>query len=129
MDADLVRRFVAAFNSRDADAAAELTAPGAVLVPLRAAVDGATYRGPDGMRAFFAASDLQWEGLHMEIDWEERRGGHALLVGRLTARARDSLAPADNAIGLVLSFRHDKLIAARSFPDPKEAEEAFRRTA
>ncbi|MBA2504938.1 MAG: nuclear transport factor 2 family protein [Thermoleophilaceae bacterium] len=129
MGPDLARQFVAAFNSRDADAAAAMTAPDAVLVPLRASVDATTYRGPNGMREFFAASDVQWEGLHMEVDSEEREGDQVLLIGRLTARSRDVLAPADNALGLLLDFADGMLVGARSFPDPQEAEEAFRRNA
>jgi ketosteroid isomerase-like protein len=123
----LIKRFMGAFNARDAELAASLTADHAEIVPLRAAVEGHAYRGGDGVREWFKDSDEQWEGLHMHVDRVERSGDRALVVGHLRARSKDSGALADNKLAILVRIEGGLVAGARSYPDPEEAEAEFRR--
>lgn len=68
-DAEVVRELFAAFARRDADAAARWIAPDADFwaqgTGERVGRDG-PYRGPDGLREYFADVERTWEELEIE---------------------------------------------------------------
>ena len=54
-------RAVAAFNRRDGEAFGAVFVEDAEIVPVRAAVDGTVYRGPDAAAQYCAAVAGSWE--------------------------------------------------------------------
>jgi ketosteroid isomerase-like protein len=63
----LVRRGIDAFNRRDAETWAALGTPEAEIIPMRAAVEGTSYRGPEGAARFFAETDEIWGEISVEL--------------------------------------------------------------
>ena len=49
---ELARRMIAWFNARDAEAAQAHSTDDVEIVPLRAAMEGTVYRGPEAFAAF-----------------------------------------------------------------------------
>jgi hypothetical protein len=58
-----LRAAVEAFNERDGSKFDRLLAPDAEIVPVRAAIEGTTYRGTDAASQYVAAVDESWESL------------------------------------------------------------------
>lgn len=70
---EALRAAVAAFNRRDGEAFGAVFAEDAEIVPVRAAVDGTVYRGPDAGAQNCAAVEEIWENLR----WESRSSAQA----------------------------------------------------
>src|SRR3954453_20107348 len=70
---EALRAAVAAFNRRDGEAFGAVFAEDAEIVPVRAAVDGTVYRGPDAGAQNCAAVEEIWEHLR----WESRSSAQA----------------------------------------------------
>src|SRR6188474_1726146 len=88
-----------AFNRRDADAFGALFADDAEIVPVRAALEGIVYRGPDAAAQYCAAVDDTWENLAWEIE-DMRDGGHwVLALGRIRGEGRGSGVAIDARAG------------------------------
>ena len=116
-----VRRLMAGFNDRDFDAmAAELSAD-AELYPLRAQLEGKSYRGPAGVREMFADFDEDWEELRIEIDEMRDVEDRVAVRCRLRSRGRTSGVDLEVPIGFVWRFRDGKAVYARSYSEPADA--------
>jgi len=118
---EIVRRAADAFNRRDAEAFGALLAPDVEIVPLRAALEGTVYRGPDAAAEFFTDSDESWENLRVELE-ETRDGGDWLLgFGRLWGRGRGSGADVEIPLAWVVRFRDGEITSFRTYTDAGEA--------
>ena len=73
---EAVRQARAAFNSGDPNLIAALLARDAEIVPMRAAFEGTSYRGPDAAQQFFADLNETWQ----EIKWRNLRLGTLAIV-------------------------------------------------
>lgn len=100
-------RAVDAFNQRDPDAFVALCAKEVEIVPLRAAMDGTVYRGPDAVIRFFAESDEAWERLKLEGIEVRELGERVLGLGTIRGRGRASGAAVDIRGGWVLDSATD----------------------
>ena len=120
---ELVHRVIEAFNRRDVEAAAALV-PNARIVPLRAALEGVAYTGPNAFREFWADATDAWSQLSIEVervtDLEER----VLVIGRLRATARGSGAGVETPVGWVVTFHSDSVTEFRTYPSREAALEA-----
>jgi ketosteroid isomerase-like protein len=105
-----MRAVVEAFNRRDIEALKALLVADAEIVPVRAAMEGTVYRGPEAAEQWFAAVDESWEELHVEVE-EMRDGGDRVLgLGRIHGQGRGSGAPIDVEAASVAYFGDDGLI-------------------
>jgi uncharacterized protein len=121
---ECMRAVIEAFNRRDVEALKALLVTDAEIVPIRAAMEGTVYRGPDAAEQWFAAIDESWEELRVEIE-EARDGGDLVLgLGRIRGRGRESGAPIDVEAASVAYFRGGLITVLHNYTNRAEALEA-----
>jgi ketosteroid isomerase-like protein len=119
-----MRAAVEAVNRRDVEALTALLAKDAEIVPIRAALEGTVFRGPDATAQWYAALDESWEGMEGELESVRDLGDRVLALGRFRGRGRGSGAALDVEAGSVAHF-HDGLITRlQNFSSRAEALEA-----
>src|SRR3989442_16004691 len=84
-----------AFNRRDGEAFGALLAGDAEIVPVRVALEGTVYRGPDAGSKYCAAVEESWENLRWEVEGIRDGGTWILALGRFRGRGRGSGAAID----------------------------------
>jgi ketosteroid isomerase-like protein len=118
---EVVRAAMEAFNRRDGEGFGALLARDAEIVPVRAALEGTVYRGPDAAAQYCAAVDESWETLRWEVE-EFRDGvGWVLALGRIRGRGRDSGAEIDARAGWVALFRAGLVTNFHMYADRADA--------
>ncbi len=65
---DIMRVALEAFNDRDGAGFDALLDPNAEIVPVRAALEGVTFRGADAASQYCAAVEASWEELRWEVE-------------------------------------------------------------
>ena len=110
-----------AFNDHDAEGMASDLSDDAELYPLRAQLEGKSYRGPAGVREMFADFDEDWEELRIEIDEIRDADDQVAARCRLRSRGRTSRIDLEVPIGFVWRFRDGKAVYARSYSEPDDA--------
>ena len=121
---EIMRAVIDAFSRRDVEALTALLATDVEIVPIRAALEGTVYSGPDAVAEWYGAVDESWEELTAKID-EMRDGGDSVLgFGRLQGRGRESGAPIDIEAASVAHFRNGLITRLRIFTNRSEALEA-----
>ncbi|MEA2391418.1 MAG: hypothetical protein QOK31_1527 [Solirubrobacteraceae bacterium] len=123
-NAELLRLGVEALNRRDTEAFKALLAADAEIVPLRGAVDGTVYRGPDAADRFFAGLNESWERLDLEIDEAHEGEDWILAFGPFRARGAGSGVDVELHMGMVLRSRDGAVTLCRVYTDRAEALEA-----
>ena len=119
-----VRTAMEAFNRRDAEAFGALFAEDAEIVPVRVAVDGTVYRGPDAASQYCAAVDESWEQLRWDVE-EIRDGGEwVLALGHIRGRGRGSGAVIDARAGWLARFHEGRITNFRTYSDREQALDA-----
>ncbi|HET9852321.1 MAG TPA: nuclear transport factor 2 family protein [Candidatus Limnocylindrales bacterium] len=116
-------RAVDAFNRRDAEAFAALLTPDVEVVPMRAAVEGTSYRGRDGVAKFFAETDEIWDAISVEMDNDPTQVDDEIIFtsGRLRGRGHDSGADVEMELAWVLRFRDGLISSFRTYTDAARA--------
>jgi ketosteroid isomerase-like protein len=117
-------RAIAAFNDRDRDALRALFAPAAEITPVRAAVDGTVFRGPEAASDYCAAIEHSWEGLRWALEDVRHGDDWVLALGRIHGRGRDSGASIDAKGGWLMRFEEERIIEFRTYSDRALALEA-----
>jgi ketosteroid isomerase-like protein len=121
---DLARRAIEAFNAREVEAFADLTAPGFEWFPSMSPIEGEVLRGREGVLKYFAALDSAWE-LFQILPVELREQGDSLVVlGRLMGRGRGSGASTDAPLGMAFDIRDGLIARIRGYLDTDEALDA-----
>jgi ketosteroid isomerase-like protein len=120
---DLTRRFVAAYNARDADAMEQLCSDSFEFESTFVAIEGRTYRGRDTMRGYFADLAEGWEVFQLEDVEYLDAGNRVLAVFNARARGRSSGAEVKPALSTLFSFTDGEIQRLETFED---REEAFR---
>lgn len=117
---------VETINSRDFEAVAELPwHPGLEFHSVVGGSEGDVYHGLQGLRQWAATVDETWEGFHLELlDFHEVDDDRAVVVLRLTGRARSSGAPLDARVGQVWTWRNGRLWRNVAYSDVRQALEA-----
>lgn len=112
------------FNNGDRDGLDALTAPNVEIVPMRAALEGTVYSGPNAVADFWEAMDETWEETIIDGEEFHQRGEQVLLTGRLRGRVKGSEVEVDSPMAWVMTFEHEKVSSLRTYPDVAEARRA-----
>jgi ketosteroid isomerase-like protein len=94
------------------------------LVPMRAALEGTSYRGPDAVSRMFADFDESCESLHYDVDEIQDAGEAVLVTARLRARGRATGVDVDAVLATLMRFRGRQVSSFRTYTDPDEARRA-----
>ena len=121
---ELARRMIAWFNARDAEAAQAHSTDDVEIVPLRAAMEGTVYRGPEAFAAFGMDSEEAWEEIRFDPEALRDGGERVVAIGHLSARARGTGAEVSARVAMLFEFSGGQLSKARSYSDVAEALEA-----
>jgi ketosteroid isomerase-like protein len=121
---EIVRQQVEAFNRRDFEACQALSTPDVELVTLRAALEGAAYRGPDAFARALGDFDGSWEDLRYEVQEIRPAGDRVVAIGHLRGRGRASGVTVDAPLAALFGLRAGKIAIMRAYTDVTEALEA-----
>jgi ketosteroid isomerase-like protein len=122
-NAEIGRAVVDAFNRRDVKALEALLAQDAEIVPIRAAVEGTVYRGPNVAGRWFSEVDASWEDLTVTVDEVRATADGGLLLGRVRGRGRGSGATIDVEAAAVARLRNGLITHLRIYTDRAKALE------
>jgi ketosteroid isomerase-like protein len=121
-----VRKAVEAMNARDIETALKVMHPDVEWRTLDAFPDAGTYRGPEGVLAFFQTWLDTFRGFQLHLE-----GCAAVDEDRVLARLRVSGIGAESGARVespqffqLIEFRDGLVIRARMFPTESEALEA-----
>jgi ketosteroid isomerase-like protein len=118
---EIATQAIDAFNGKDVDAFAALTTPDFEWSPSMVAIEGETYRGPDGIERYFASIDNAWEKFRISRDGFRDLGDLVVMLGRLEGRGKGSGVPVDSSLGMVFDFRGGTISRIRGYLDHAEA--------
>jgi ketosteroid isomerase-like protein len=121
---EVARRFFEAWNRGDADALAHLADPdGEFLLP-RNLIDGASYRGPQGLMR--ARDDLaeSWDRVTIEIDELRDAGDRVVVLARNVNVGKRGGPRINQESAFVLTIRAGKVIYEQPYQSHAEALEA-----
>jgi ketosteroid isomerase-like protein len=121
---DRLQMAIEAFNQREGTKFDRLLASDAEIVPVRAAIEGTTYRGDDAGSQYCAAVDDTWESLIWEVDEIREVGEVAVALGHIRGKGRETGASIDTGSGWVAHFDDGLIIRFRTYTDRGEALEA-----
>ena len=111
-------------RGRDAEAAQAHSTDDVEIVPLRAAMEGTVYRGPEAFAAFVVDSEEAWEEIRFDPEALRDGGERVVAIGHLSARARGTGAEVSARVAMLFEFSGGQLSKARSYSDVAEALEA-----
>ena len=120
-NAEVVDRFIAAFEAGDLAAALECMDPDVELLPIRAQLDGSSYRGHDGYTRLLDDFAADWDDLRLVKERTYEEGDRILTTGRLQATGKTSGIALDVPLALLYELRDGKVVRLQSFSDPEEA--------
>jgi ketosteroid isomerase-like protein len=118
---EVVERLIKAFEEGDLEAAVSELDPDAELLPIRAQLEGTSYRGHDGYRQLVADFEEDWEGLRLLPERIRESGDQVLVSGRMVATGKASGVELDIPLALLYELRNGKVVRLESFSDPDEA--------
>jgi ketosteroid isomerase-like protein len=121
---EIMRSAIEAFNRRDGPRFGALLADDAEIVPVRAALEGTVYRGPDAAEQYCAAVEESWENLGWEVEEVRDGGDWVVALGRIRGEGRGSGAAIDARAGWVARFQDGLITTFRTYPDRADALEA-----
>jgi len=120
----MMRSAMEAFNRRDGQAFGALLADDVEIVPVRAALEGTVYRGPDAAEQYCAAVEESWENLGWEVEEVRDGGDWVVALGRIRGEGRGSGAAIDARAGWVARFQDGLITTFHTYPDRADALEA-----
>jgi ketosteroid isomerase-like protein len=121
---EVVRRAFEAWNAGELDGVGQLLTPETEFIPLRSQLEGAPYRGPEGVRQYARDAAEEWEFLRISPDEFHDLGERVLMLGHFDARARVSGMDVRFPVGWVARLRGGKITHLRTYSDQQEAREA-----
>jgi ketosteroid isomerase-like protein len=119
-----MRAAIEAFNRRDGKAFGALLSADAEIVPVRAALEGTIFSGPDAAVQYCAAVDESWEHLRWEVEEIRDGGTWVLALGHIRGGGRESGAGIDARAGWVAHFRDGFITSFQTHADRWKALEA-----
>src|SRR5262249_48495351 len=120
---DIVRTALAAFNNRDGAAFDALLDRHAEIVPVRAALEGITFRGPDAASQYCAAIEESGEEVRWEVEDVRDLGDRVIALGHIQGRGRDSGAEIDATGAWVADLRDGLITRFHTYSDRAKALE------
>ncbi len=121
---DRLQTAIDPFNKRDGTTFDRLLAAGAEIVPVRAALEGATDRREGAGSQYCAAVDEAWESLTWEVDEIRGVGELAVAVAHIRGKGRETGATIDTSGGWVAQFRDGLITRFRTYTNREDALEA-----
>ena len=119
---ELAEWMIAAFNRRDIDAFVRPTTADFEWFPaLGMAVEGESFRGREGVEAYFEALHATWEEVRLVTEQVHDLGESVVWLGRIEGRGRGSGVVVQAPMSAVLAIRDGQLWRARSYLDHDEA--------
>jgi len=119
---EIVERGIDAFNRRDVEALAEVTALDFEWFPaLPGAVEGDGYQGLQGIETYLGEILNTWEALQVLADEYRDLGERVLVLGRFEGRGRGSGVPVDAPQGIIYDLRGGRISRVRAYLDQDEA--------
>jgi ketosteroid isomerase-like protein len=118
---EVMRAAMEAFNRRDRDGFGAHLAEDVVIVPVRSAVEGTVYQGPDAAAQYCAAVEDSWHNLEWDIEQIHDGGDWVLAIGRIRGEGRDSGATIDARGGWVARFHGSLITNFHTYADRGEA--------
>jgi ketosteroid isomerase-like protein len=115
---------VDAWNRGDREAWLGLWDEDAEFYPLRAQLEGQSYRGREGLDRFLSEMAEEWEDVRFEIDETRDAGEQVVGIGRFRARGRASGVDLNVPLGVLTRVRRKRIIYTRFFSEPSDALEA-----
>ncbi len=121
---ETMQRAMDAFNKRDGNAFDCLLADDAVIMPVRASLEGTTYSGHDAGTQYCSAVAKSWHGLRWRVEEMREGDGWVLALGRIRSRGRDSGAMIDARAGWLAHFREGRITRFQTFTSRENALKA-----
>jgi ketosteroid isomerase-like protein len=121
---DIALAAVDAWNRGDREAWLALWDEDAEFYPLRAQLEGQSYRGREGLDRFLSEMAEEWEDVRFEIDETRDAGEQVVGIGRFRARGRASGIDLNVPLGVLTRVRRKRIIYTRFFSEPSHALEA-----
>ena len=114
-----------ALNRRDVETMVALWDEDAEFSPITSALEGAVYRGPEGLRKWLDALFEDWEVFEAYAEEFHERDDRVLAFGRWHACGRGSGIALDvSTAAWLVRVREGKVVWWRTFTDRAEALEA-----
>jgi ketosteroid isomerase-like protein len=118
---EVMRKAMEAFNQRDGGGFDALLSPDAEIVPVRASLEGTTYRGGDAGTQYCAAVEKTWQKLAWEVEELRDQGDVVLALGHIRGQGRDSGVAIDSRAGWLARFREGRIKRFQTYADRNEA--------
>jgi len=118
---ETVRRLEAAMRDYDVEEALACLADEAEILPLRAQLEGKSYRGAEGLRAMIADLSEDWEYIDQHLEEIRERGDALVGVGRMRARSNTTGIDLDVPVAWLLRFEGELIVYGRAYSEPAEA--------
>ena len=120
--AELIKRWLEAFNRRDEEAMIALQHPDIEFIPTTAAMEGRVYRRPEDTREFLRSIELDWEIYETHPERFYDVGDRTLAVGTIHSRGRGSgVEIPSQRVGWLVTVREGLVYRWRTYTDPAEA--------
>ncbi|HEY4896458.1 MAG TPA: nuclear transport factor 2 family protein [Solirubrobacteraceae bacterium] len=121
---EIVRKAIEAFNRRDAEGFGALFSEDAEIVPVRSALEGTVYRGPEAGAQYCAAVEESWESLAWEVEAVRDDDDWVLALGHIRGRGRGSGADFDAQGAWLARFHGGMLTHFQTYPERAAALKA-----
>ena len=122
---EIVRRYLAAYDSGGLDVVAEFWHPDIEWRAVEGYIDDVgVIRGPDGMRQYYGQWEEPFDAIRIEIEELIETGDQVVAVVRSVGRMKDSDAEIDIRYAVVISVRDGKIARGREYSTRQEALEA-----
>jgi ketosteroid isomerase-like protein len=118
---EIVRSILAAWADGDVERVVAAIAEDGELIPLRAQLEGTSYRGREGVRRFWDDLHADWQDLEVSVDEFRDLGDRVLTLGRFKALGRASGVDLDVPIAQLWELRDGMVVHMHAYSDPADA--------
>lgn len=123
-DAELVRRFIAAWNDGDLDAFERCAHPDVEFLLPRNLLEGGSYRGRSALRRAYADAAESWDQVRVEIDELRHAKDRVVVLARNINVGKRGGPRVEQSSALVIDLRDGLVARARPYQSHREALEA-----
>jgi ketosteroid isomerase-like protein len=120
-NSEVVERLNRAFQSSDEEGMLSCLDPDVELLPIRAQLEGTSYRGHEGFLQMVADLTTDWDGIRIDYTDLRESGDQVVAVSRLSAQGKASGVALDVPLAFVFDFRDGVAVRVQSFTDTAEA--------
>jgi ketosteroid isomerase-like protein len=121
---EIMRAAMEAFNRRDGKVFDAFLAKDAEILPVRVALEGTVYRGPNAATQYCTAVELSWDNLRWEIEEVRDGGTWVLALGRIQGLGHDTGVAIDSRAGWMAHFQSGVITRFQTYADRAKALEA-----